>query len=134
MEQVVCQRINDKAAAAYDRAVIKHNLSKDKLNRPDGYPKLKTTKKKKRTLISTNTTGYRGVSSRGKRFIGQIRINKQQTYLGIYATAKEAAVAYDRVVIKYNLSKDRLNFPNAKKTSSTSSEYDEEEDEDEIHV
>ena len=50
------------AAAAYDRAVIKHNLSKDKLNRPDGYPKIKTTKKKKSTLISTNTTGYRGVS------------------------------------------------------------------------
>jgi hypothetical protein len=45
------------AAVAYDRAVIKYNLPKDKLNWPDGYPKI-TPKKKKRTLHSTNTTTY----------------------------------------------------------------------------
>jgi len=120
------------AAVAYDRAVIKYNLSKDKLNWPDGYPKT-TPKKKKTNLLPTNTTGYRGVFKNGKRFVAQIKVNKKQTYLGRYDTPKEAAVAYDRAVIKYNVSKDRLNFSNDNKTSSTSSEDDEkEEEEDEV--
>ena len=87
---------------------------------------------KKRKLHSTNTTGYRGVFKSGDRFRAQIYINNKGIYLGLYDTPKEAAVAYDRAVIKYNLSKDRLNFPNDNKTSSSSSEDDkEEEDENE---
>ena len=118
------------AAVAYDRAVIKYNLSKDKLNWPDGYPKI-APKKKNRNLHSTNTTGYRGVSKKRERFVAQISVNKQKTNLGTYDTPKEAAVAYDRAVIKYTLSNDRLNFPNDNKKSSTSSE-DDYEDEDEV--
>ena len=69
------------AAVAYDRAVIKYNLPKDKLYWPDGYPKIITPKKKKRTLHSTNTTGYIGVSKSGERFVAQIAVNKKKTYL-----------------------------------------------------
>jgi hypothetical protein len=82
---------------------------------------------KKRKLNSTNTSGYRGVCKRGERFVAQIAVNKKMTYLGTYDTPKEAAVVYDRAVIKHNLSKDRLNFPKDNKTSSTNSEEDDDE-------
>ena len=52
---------------------------------------------KKRKLLSTNTTGYRGVSKRGERFQAQICINDKLKYLGTYETPQEAAVAYSMI-------------------------------------
>jgi hypothetical protein len=65
------------AAVAYDRAVIKYNLPKDKLNWPDGYPKINTKTKKIKLLKSNNTTGYRGVTRSGERFKALISINQK---------------------------------------------------------
>jgi len=43
-----------------------------------------------------NSTGFKGVCMKGKRFIAQIRIYKKHIYLGIFGTKEEAAFAYDR--------------------------------------
>ena len=87
-------------------------IAEIKVNKKDIYlyPKINTTENK-RNLRSTNTSGYTGVYKSGDRFRADIKVNKKITYLGTYDTPNEAAVAYDRAVIKYNLPKDRLNWP-----------------------
>ena len=65
----------------------------------------------KRTLHSTNTTGYNGVSKKGRKFKVQIRAEGKQKYLGMFACAKEAALLFDRAVIQYKLPRSLLNYP-----------------------
>ena len=76
------------------------------------------------------------MSKSGERFQALIHINKKRIYLGRYDTPKEAAVAYDRAVIEYKLSKDKLNFPNDIDTNSTEKEVkmeDPEQKEEQLH-
>lgn len=42
------------------------------------------------SLYRTSTTGYRGVTRRGRRFIAQVMLNRRMHYLGIYDTAEDA--------------------------------------------
>jgi hypothetical protein len=41
-----------------------------------------------------NTSGYKGVRQRGKRFSANIKTNGQMLYIGTFATAEEAHAAY----------------------------------------
>ena len=106
------------AALAYDRAVLKHKLPETKLNYPDGLPKDDPDYGKfadpvpmNRRLRLSNTTGYRGVTKAGKRYKATIYAEGKYHYLATFATAKEAALMFDRAVVNYNLSKNKLNFP-----------------------
>ena len=58
-----------------------------------------------------NTIGYRGAYKSGKSFRAKIRIGSKSTNIGSYETAKEAAIAFDRAVLKNNQSTTLLNFP-----------------------
>ena len=63
---------------------------------------------------SSNTTGYVGVSrvqTISKRFSARITVDGKKKHLGTYDTPKEAALAYDRVVVQHKLPSSRLNFP-----------------------
>jgi hypothetical protein len=46
-------------------------------------------------LRRTSTSGYRGVTARGQRWIAQIRVRGVQQHIGVYDTAEAAAHAYD---------------------------------------
>ena len=46
-----------------------------------------------KALRSTNTVGYRGVRKNRKKFRADITIGGKFSYLGVYDTAKEAAIA-----------------------------------------
>ena len=98
------------AAKAYDKEVIRLRCKPlSKLNYPNKAPVGYTPKQK--TLMSTNTVGYRGVYKSGKKFQATINIAGKNTGLGNYDTPKEAAIAYDRAVLKANQSTTLLNFP-----------------------
>lgn len=97
------------AAKAYDKEAIKLRRPFSKLNFPKkapvGYTPLQ------QPLYSGNTVGYRGVSKIKKTFVARIRIGGKQTNLGTYDTAKEAAIAYDRAILKASRPTTLLNFP-----------------------
>jgi hypothetical protein len=108
------------AGLAYDRAVVQHKQPTFALNFPDGLPiddedyeELKNPKRKSSSWNGKrNITGYTGVSKNKKWFKAQMRVRGKIEYLGTYATAKKAALAFDRAVIKSQKLLRRLNFPN----------------------
>lgn len=58
-----------------------------------------------RILISTNTSGFRGVSFHKARnkWASYIRVNGKGVHIGLFSTALEAAKAYDAYVIENKL-------------------------------
>jgi len=97
------------AAKAYDKEAIKLRRPLTSLNYPNKAPVGYTPVQQ--PLRSTNTVGYRGVSKHGKKFFGYISVGGKSTNLGTYETAKEAAIAYDRAVLKAHQCTTLLNFP-----------------------
>jgi len=97
------------AAKAYDKEAIKLRRPFSRLNfpkkAPAGFSPIQ------QPLQSDNTSGYRGVVKAGKNFIARFWIGGKNTSLGTYDTSKEAAVAYDRAILKANKSTTLLNFP-----------------------
>ena len=103
------------AAKTHDNEAIKQCLPFSKLNYPKeapvGYLPMQ------QVLPINNTVGYRGAYRSGKSFRAKIRLYTDgakrgvSTNIGSYETAKEAAIAYDRAVLKNNQSTTLLNFP-----------------------
>jgi hypothetical protein len=52
-----------------------------------------------RLLKKNNTSGFRGVSKYGERFISKVNINKNTIHIGYYITKEQGAQAYDVAVI-----------------------------------
>ena len=97
------------AANAFDKEAIKLRRPLSTLNYPKQAPVGYTPIQK--PLQSNNTAGYRGVSKHGKNFRATTTINSKFASMGTFDTAKEAAISYDRAVLKSNQSTTLLNFP-----------------------
>jgi hypothetical protein len=116
------------AALVFDRAVIQYKLPKNKLNFPNGLPTddpnydtlTNPENFKRRKLAATNTTGFTGVSKNGSRFLARITVDHKQQSLGRFDTPEEAALAYDRAVIRFKKPRASLNYPNGHKKQKTS--------------
>ena len=94
----------------------KEGLTLDRENNDIGYNKSncrwanrKTQSRNTSRLISTNTSGYRGVSfhKRIQKFISQICVNFKKVHLGYFKDPIEAAKAYDKYIIDNNLEHTR---------------------------
>ena len=74
---------------------------------------LKKMPKTKRTVRTTNASGYIGVyvSANGKRYHANIRTAGKTIGLGTHDTGKQAAKAFDAAAIKLGRSLEKLNFP-----------------------
>ena len=101
------------AAQAYDRAAIQAGRPTSKLNFLDQVPKNYKPKKKK--LSSGNTTGFTGVYKDRNRFKAEITIAGKKQYIGTFATAKEAAEAYDQAALQAKFPRSQLNFSDTPK-------------------
>jgi hypothetical protein len=99
----------EQAAKAYDKEAIKAGKPFSQLNYPEKAPVGYTPIQK--ALTSRNTVGYRGVYKMRKKFKAQIKIGGKRTHIGLYDTPKEAAIAYDRAVLKAKQCTSLLNFP-----------------------
>jgi len=62
-------------------------------------------------LRSDNRTGYKGVTPFNGGYAARIEVNKIAFTIGVFATAIEAAKAYDDVAKKLHKEFCRLNFP-----------------------
>ena len=131
------------AALAYDRAVVQHKRPSSKLNFPNNAENDGSSGSSGSSNSSvpvhphpTNATGYMGVTKQKTRFQARIRLRGKKRSLGTHATAKEAARAFDRAVIKHKLPSTKLNFPNDYTTTIDSEDdesSDEESDNDSCH-
>lgn len=106
----------EEAGMAYDRAALYYYGDTEFLNFPESKGKHDISSPceiKYKTIKSTNSSGYRGVSSKGKKFSASIGIGgrpSRKIHIGTYETAELAALAYDKYVIENNLDRP-LNFP-----------------------
>ena len=94
--------------------------------RPSTYKKKKGKKRKK----SKDAVGYRGVYQIGRRFRASITIDRKTVSLGTYGTAKKAALAWDRGVVKFGRPKEYLNFKEGEVPSSDEDDDSEEDGSD----
>ena len=101
----------------------KSYLTLDRIKVSEGYSpsncRWATTKEQSENtelLRSTNTSGFRGVSSKGDKFMARAtnNITKERVYLGTFSTAEEAGMAYDAYILSNDL-KYPLNFSSADK-------------------
>ena len=66
------------------------------------------------------------MSKAGQKFKARIRIDGKLKYLGIFTRARDAAMAYDKAIVKYDQPRTKFNYP-----EEDPEEKDEEEEQEE---
>lgn len=92
---------------SYQEGLTLDRKENDKMYSKDNcrWATLETQNRNKRKIISSNTSGYKGVhwNKKSNKWVSQIGINKKTICLGYYDNPLDGALAYDNYVIKNNL-------------------------------
>jgi hypothetical protein len=64
-----------------------------------------------RKKFASNSSPYKGITRNKRKWVAQIRVNRENFYLGSFDTAEEAARVYDEAARKVFGEFARLNFP-----------------------
>jgi hypothetical protein len=67
--------------------------------------------KKRKLMRCDNTTNFNGVCKARKKFVARISINGKRKHLGIFTRARDAAMVYDKAIVKYHQPRTKFNFP-----------------------
>lgn len=85
-----------------DKIVVDHKNRNGCDNRPENLRLCSNQQNLfNRGAQSNNTTGYKGVSPRGKKFRASIQHNGKHIHIGYFDTALEAHVAYCRKALEF---------------------------------
>ena len=90
-----------------DSTVRTQERSENKLRRNRKKGAMPKSKRKKKD----RSKKYKGVQKSGKRFTAQITIDGKLKYLGRFTRARDAAMAYDKAIVKYHQPRTKFNFP-----------------------
>jgi hypothetical protein len=92
--------------------IYQNGLTIDRINNDLGYSKdncrwvnIKIKSRNTRKIRSNNESGYRGVSwkSKNKKWVVQITVNSKKIHIGLFDTAINGALAYDKYITDNNL-------------------------------
>lgn len=95
-------------------ATYQEGLTIDRENNNKGYSKdncrwvaRKIQSRNTRKLMSTNTSGFRGVRKIGNKYRSEITVNNKKISLGFFINPIDGAKAYDQYIIDNNLEHTR---------------------------
>src|ERR1035441_1255138 len=110
------------AASAFDRALLYYRGAEAPRNFPERLDLLpadaaQLQEEAHRAIKGTQETPYDGVlKADGKHWTAKLRVAGKPPSIGTWSTAEDAAVAYDRAVLKYYGKAALRNFPELKLT------------------
>ena len=88
------------------------HINKNRLDNRKENLQICSPSQKNMTTAGRGKSKFKGVSPSGKRWQAAIRLNGVNTYIGIYSTEAEAALAYDTSAKLQYCEFHFLNFPN----------------------